>query len=62
MTLEKEEFRRIGIYTERLAAGLRMTDGQRLELRELLKKWLAEVEAEPITMGVPSAWGDVRRL
>ncbi len=49
--MEKDELRRIGFYTERPVAALRITllaGGERLELRELLKKWLAEVEEEPI--------------
>ena len=63
--MEKEELRRIGFYTEKLAARLKMTlliDGERLELHDLLKKWLAEVEEEAITQRVPSSWGDVRKL
>ena len=65
MKVEKAELRRIGFYTERAAAGSRMTlltDGERLDLRELLKKWLAEVEEEPSSVRVPSSWGDVRQL
>ena len=39
-----------------------LTDAERLELRDLLKKWVAEVEEEPITLRVSSSWGDVRKL
>lgn len=64
MKVQKEELRRIGVYTESLTE-LRLTlltDAERLDLRELLKKWLAEVEEKPITVKVSSSWGDVRRL
>lgn len=64
MKVQKEELRRIGTYTERLTV-LRLTlltDADRLDLRELLKKWLAEVAEKPIPVKVSSSWGDVRRL
>jgi len=38
-----------------------LNNDERFELRELLKKWLAEVEEEPITVEAPSSWGDVRK-
>ena len=60
--MEKGELRRIGTYTERLAAGSMMTYEQRLEMRELLEKWLAEEEEGLTKMRIPSSWGDVRRL
>ena len=62
--MENEELRMIGFYVERLAAERNSTvlnNDERFELRELLKKWLAEVEEEPITVEAPSSWGDVRK-
>ncbi len=57
--MEKEELRRIGLYRDKLmAAGLNttvLTDAERLDLSELLKKWLAEVEEEPNSLRVPSS-------
>ena len=64
--MEKEELRRIGLYRDKLmAAGLNttvLTDAERFDLSELLKKWLAEVEEEPIIVRFLSSWGDVRKL
>ena len=64
--MEKEELRRIGLYRDKLMAeGLNttvLTEAERLELSELLKKWLVEVEEEPIIVRFPSSWGDVRKL
>jgi len=64
--VKKAEIRRIGLYVNRLeAAALNetvLTEMERLELRDLLKKWMAELEEEPSTVSTPSSWGDVRKL
>ena len=64
--MKKAELRRIGLYLDRLEAGALnetvLTEAESLELRELLKKWVAEIEEEAITQRVPSSWGDVRKL
>jgi len=64
--VKKAELRRIGLYLDRLeAAALNetvLTEAESLELCDLLKKWVAEIEEEAITQRVPSSWGDVRKL
>jgi len=39
-----------------------LTHAERLELRDLLKKWGAEELAEPLGVSVPAEWGDVRKV
>jgi len=62
--MEMEELKDIGFYAvTMLAAGGEMTDltdDQRLELRELLKKWLEEITKELVTASMTDSWGDVR--
>jgi len=62
--MEREELKTIGSYVmTSLAEGgslYVLNNDQRLELRELLKKWLAELAKEPITASMPDSWGDVR--
>jgi len=62
--MKKEELKTIGSYVMKLMSEggslYVLSDDQRLELRELLKKWLAELAKEPITASMPDSWGDVR--
>ena len=39
-----------------------LTDAERLELRDLLKRWAAEELAEPLAVSAPAEWGDVRKV